>query len=80
MASPDGIDQRLSVIEQRLDQIHTALLGDIHGKTGLLNRFTELDQRVQRLEAAQGWVRGLVGGAVAAIVSAWAMVWGGPHK
>jgi hypothetical protein len=80
MPTSDGIEQRLSVIEQRLDQIHTALLGDIQGRSGLLNKFAELDQRVQRLEAAQGWVRGLVGGAVAAIVSAWAMVWGGPGK
>jgi hypothetical protein len=80
MSTPDGIEQRLSVIEQRLDQIHTALLGDIQGRAGLLNKFAELDSRVQRLEAAQGWVRGLVGGAVAAIVSAWAMVWGGPVK
>lgn len=80
MPTPDGIEQRLTVIEQRLDQIHTALLGDIQGRSGLLNKFAELDSRVQRLEAAQGWVRGLVGGAVAAIVSAWAMVWGGPVK
>lgn len=80
MPTNDSIDQRLADIERRIDQIHAALLGDIHGKTGLLNRFQELDQRVQRLEAAQGWVRGLIGGAVAAIISAWAMVWGGPGK
>lgn len=74
-----GIEDKLSEIERRVEAIHSAIVGGLDGKPGLVQRVADLDARVARLEATQGWVRTLLGGAVAALVSAWALVWGGPH-
>lgn len=77
--APQSIDDRLAEIEKQVEQIHAAIVGDIHGRSGLVQRMADLDSRVARLESAQGWVKTLLGGAAAAIISAWALVWGGPH-
>lgn len=77
--SGGGIEDKLSEIERRVEAIHSAIVGGLDGKPGLVQRVADLDSRVARLEATQGWVRTLLGGAVAALVSAWALVWGGPH-
>lgn len=74
-----GIEDKLIEIERRVEAIHSAIVGGLDGKPGLVQRVADLDSRVARLEATQGWVRTLLGGAVAALVSAWALVWGGPH-
>jgi len=77
--SGGGIEDKLIEIERRVEAIHSAIVGGLDGKPGLVQRVSDLDSRVARLEATQGWVRTLLGGAVAALVSAWALVWGGPH-
>lgn len=77
--SGGGIEDKLIEIERRVEAIHSAIVGGLDGKPGLVQRVADLDARVARLEATQGWVRTLLGGAVAALVSAWALVWGGPH-
>jgi hypothetical protein len=74
-----GIEDKLSEIERRVEAIHSAIVGGLDGKPGLVQRVADLDARVARLESAQGWVKTLIGGAVAALISAWALVWGGPH-
>jgi hypothetical protein len=79
LMTPDDLTRKIEEIDRRVEAIHSAIVGGLDGKPGLVQRVADLDARVARLEATQGWVRTLLGGAVAALVSAWALVWGGPH-
>jgi tetrahydromethanopterin S-methyltransferase subunit G len=79
MAPSDEVSKKLDDIERRVEAIHTAIVGDLQGKTGLVRRLDDLEGRVSRLEALTTWGRTLASGAVAALVSAWAIWWGGPH-
>jgi hypothetical protein len=75
----DDLQRQLTDIESRIEAIHAAIVGGLDGKPGLVQRVAALDERVQRLESLTGLGKTIAGGAVAAIISAWALVWGGPH-
>jgi hypothetical protein len=77
--APDELQRQLDEIDRRVEAIHSAIVGGLDGKPGLVQRVADLDARVARLEALTGWGRTLIGGAIAAVVSAYALVWGGPH-
>lgn len=75
----NDLQRQLTDIESRIEAIHAAIVGGLDGKPGLVQRVAELDQRVARLESLTGWAKTSIGGAVAAIISAYALMWGGPH-
>ena len=75
----DDLQRQLTDIESRIEAIHAAIVGGLDGKPGLVQRVSALDERVQRLESLAGVGKTIAGGTIAALISAWALVWGGPH-
>lgn len=75
----DDIQRKLDEIDRRVEAVHTAIVGDLGGRPGLVQRVADLDARIQRLEGLTGIGKTIVGGALAAVASAYALLWGGPH-
>lgn len=77
--TPDDLTRKIEEIDRRVEAIHSAIVGDLHGKPGMVRQISDLEGRVQRLESLTNWGRTAIGGAVAAVISAYALFWGGPH-
>lgn len=77
--APDELQRQLDEIEKRVEAIHAAIVGGLDGRPGLTRQIADLDHRVAQLERIAGYWKTVIGGSIAAIVSAYAMLWGGPH-
>lgn len=77
--TPDDLTRKIEEIDRRVEAIHAAIVGDLAGKPGLVRQIAEIELRVARLESMTNWGRTAIGGAVAAVISAYALFWGGPH-
>ena len=78
--APDELHRKLDEIVRRVDALHEAIVGDLHGgKTGVVRRVAELETRVARLDAIVRWAVTALGSSIGAVMVAWAIFWGGPH-